>query len=134
MEISQIQACQCALVLLTLPNTVRVPLLDHLYMKAASCSPLGSPFPHLRIFSGRSLTQVQLPAFFVKPILHLLLSSQVFRLRISSLMNFHSSSVSMEIRSPPWLWQVSLFQSQYHPSIENMYQEFLKVMFEHPTK
>ena len=39
----------------------------------------------------------------------------------------------MDTRSPPWFWQVSLLKSHDHPFTEIMYQEFLKVMFEHPT-
>ena len=135
LEISQIQASRLfQLVPSKLPNTPRSPLLSSLYMKATSCSPLGSPCPHLQIFSGLSLTQVQFPAFFIKPILHLLSFFVIFRLWISSLMKFHSSSVSIETRSPPWLWHLFLFQCQENLFTEIMYQEFLKVISGHSKK
>ena len=85
-------------------------------------------------FACLPLTQVQFASPLVKPILHLMSEWILFRLWISSLMKLHSSSVSMETRSPPWFWQVTLFQSQYLPYAENMYQEFWKVTFCHSTK
>ena len=79
-----------------------------------------------------SIHQVQFPAFFVKPILYFLeWLFLIFLLPISSLMIFHSCSVSMETRSPPRLWQMFLFKRQGNPSTEIIYQEFLKVILGH---
>ena len=103
-------------------------------MKVALCLPLGFPCPHLQIVSGLPFTQVQFPAFFVRPILNLFPQLLfVFRLRRSPMMKFHSSSASMETRYPPRLWQLTLFKSQIHPCIEIMYEEFLKVIDRHST-
>ena len=53
--------------------------------------------PHLQIVSGLPLTQVQLPFSLTKPMYH----PPSVLLWISFLIKSHSSSVSMEIKSPP---------------------------------
>ena len=57
----------------------------------------GSEYRHFEIFRCCPLSQVQFPSLFLKPICHALVFP-VPRFLISLLINFHSSSVSMETK------------------------------------
>ena len=74
----------------------------------------------------------QTVSFLHKPMCHALVFQEE-RFWISSLIKCHSSSLSIETRSPPWSLQACLFFSQLSPHFQNMYQELLKHVSWHST-
>ena len=76
----------------------RPPFLD---ISAWVSLPSGWESRHFEIFSFSPLSQVQTPPIFLKPMCHALVF-EVPRFWISWLINCHSSSVSMETKSPLW--------------------------------
>ena len=87
---------------------------------------------HFEIFSCFPLSQVQTVSFLHKPMCHALVFQEE-RFWISSLIKWHSPSVSIETRSPPWSLQACLFFFQLSPHFEKMYQELLKHVSWHST-
>ena len=70
-----------------------------------------------KVSSCFPLFQVQALPFFSKPMCHVPVF-QKERFLISWLINCHSSSVSIETRSPPWCLQTFLFFCQLLPHFE----------------
>ena len=71
---------------------------------------------HLVIVSGLPLTQVHFPSIFTKP----MDQCEVLRFRISPVIKFHSSLVSMETKSPPQLLQKYLLKFHVNPEPINV--------------
>lgn len=71
---------------------------------------------HLVIVSGLPLTQVHFPSIFTKP----MDQCEVLRFRISPVIKFHSSLVSMETKSPPQFLQKYLLKFHVNPEPINV--------------
>ena len=93
---------------------------DVLTIIATSSSSLAWFLSHLQMVSGFPLTQVQLPASFSKPVIHLLYFDLGFW--IKSFKKFQSFTVSMETGSviSPYFWHNILLSFQSGPWFCNM--------------